>query len=71
MLDLIVNPYAGRGRAKTDAKKVFEILDANGVKFAPHYTARKNTRPRLRIILLCRVRKQSCPSAATALYTRL
>ena len=41
MLDLIVNPYAGRGRAKTDAKKVFEILDANNVKFAPHYTARK------------------------------
>ena len=31
MLDLIVNPYAGRGRAKTDAKKVFEILDANNV----------------------------------------
>ena len=41
MLDLIVNPYAGRGRAKTDAKKVFEILDANNVKFALHYTARK------------------------------
>lgn len=26
MLDLIVNPYAGRGRAKTDAKKYLKSL---------------------------------------------
>lgn len=41
MLYIIANPYAGRGRAKADAEKVFEILRAKNVPFSARFTSYK------------------------------
>lgn len=39
MLHLIINPYAGRGRAKADAEKIFEFLSLKNVSYVSHFTS--------------------------------
>ncbi|MDY3242092.1 MAG: diacylglycerol kinase family lipid kinase [Eubacteriales bacterium] len=38
MLNIIVNPYAGRGKCKNEAEKVARILDEKKIPYKLHYT---------------------------------